>query len=66
MAKLDHEKYMQRAVELSAEAGLRRRCGGCFGAVVVQKARGEVRSSSWSEQRRAAGDGWSELDSEVE
>ena len=46
-ATLDNEKYMRRAVELSAEAGLRRRCGGVFGAVVVDKATGQVRGEIW-------------------
>jgi len=31
-----HQPFMQRAIELSRVAGLERRTGGCFGAVIVK------------------------------
>ncbi|GAB4813024.1 hypothetical protein N2152v2_000070 [Parachlorella kessleri] len=37
-----HETYMRRAIELSEKAGVIEKTGGCFGAVVVDKATGEV------------------------
>ncbi|KAL4421669.1 hypothetical protein ABPG77_001210 [Micractinium sp. CCAP 211/92] len=37
-----HVAYMRRAIELSEKAGLVERTGGCFGAVVVDTATGEI------------------------
>jgi len=37
-----HEAYMRRAVELSEKAGVIDKTGGCFGAIVVDSATGEV------------------------
>lgn len=35
-------KYMRRAIELSAKAGIEERTGGVFGAVLVRKETGEI------------------------
>ncbi|MDG2991819.1 nucleoside deaminase [Candidatus Synechococcus calcipolaris G9] len=32
----DHERFMRRAIELSAKGGLEEKTGGCFGAVIVK------------------------------
>ena len=41
-SELDHDRYMRRAIELSHKGGIVEKTGGCFGAVVVDAATGEI------------------------
>lgn len=37
-----HKKHMRRAIALSRQSGVVDKCGGCFGALVVDAETGEV------------------------
>lgn len=37
-----HEAFMRRAIQLSHLSGVQEKCGGCFGAVIVDASTGEV------------------------
>ncbi|KAL4855753.1 Guanine deaminase [Chlorella vulgaris] len=38
----NHDAFMRRAIELSAQGGIKEMTGGCFGAIVVETATGEI------------------------
>jgi guanine deaminase len=55
MAFLDHDRFMARAIELSERAGLIEKTGGCFGAVVVHKATGQILGEGFNHVVRLEG-----------